>query len=260
MNVVVGAHSDVGRVRSHNEDSYFTGQRIWAVADGMGGQAAGDVASAIVTRFLRDADAGPLVPDDLTRLIAGINDAILDYARRHPAAAGMGSTLSGIASIQVGNARHWSVFNVGDSRVYRFVDGQLLRETVDHNEAAELVEAGRLDPAEAASHPGRNVLTRALGSLPAPTPDISWLPQGRDETFLICSDGLTSEVTDDAIASVLRRYDDPGAAADRLVDLALARGAHDNVTAVVVTARRDGASHPRRAAGSTAPRRQLDAV
>jgi len=245
MDVVVGAQTDVGRVRSHNEDSFFTGQQIWAVADGMGGQAAGEVASAIVIDHLRAADAtGPLAPDDLATLIATINASILDYARANPDAAGLGSTVAGIASITVGEVRHWSVFNVGDSRVYRFADGQLTRQTVDHNEAAELIETGQLDPADAADDPSRFILTRALGSRPAPRPDIRLLPQGADETFLICSDGLTSEVPDETIMAVLRNCPQPHEAAERLIDLALIHGAQDNVTAVVVKANHNADTGP----------------
>jgi len=236
MDIMVGAQTDAGRVRSHNEDSYFTGQQIWAVADGMGGQAAGEVASAIVIDHLRAADsAGPLAPDDLGTLITDINASILEYANANPAAAGLGSTVAGIALITVDDVRHWSVFSVGDSRVYRFAGGQLTRQTVDHNEAEELIEAGQLDPAEAVDHPGRFVLTRALGSKPAPHPDIRLLPQGEEETFLICSDGLTSEVPDETITTALRDYPQPHDAAERLIDLALMHGAQDNVTAIVVT-------------------------
>lgn len=238
MDVIVGASSDTGRVRAHNEDSFFAGQYIWAVADGMGGQAAGDVASMIVTDQLRCRDeAGPLLPDDVGTLISSINQRILDYSTQNPAAQGLGSTLSGIASIALDDVRHWSVFNVGDSRVYRFANGKLVRETVDHNEAEELIDAGQLDPTEALDHPGRFVLTRALGSIPAPQPDIFLLPQGGEETFLICSDGLTSEVPDTTIETVLRNCPDPKDAADRLIDLALKHGALDNVTAVVVAIR-----------------------
>jgi len=240
MDVVVGARSDIGRVRAHNEDSFFTGRQIWAVADGMGGAAAGDVASSIVVDQLRIWDeADALVPEDLNMLIASTNEAVLHYARLNPGAAGMGSTIAGIASIEVDGVRHWSVFNVGDSRVYRYMNGQLMRETVDHNEAEELVDAGQLDPADAAEHPGRFVLTRALGTIPAPHPDVFLLPEKPQETFLICSDGLTSEVTDDTIAAVLRNSTGPAQAANRLVDLALTHGARDNVTVVIVSVQQD---------------------
>lgn len=261
MDVAVGALTDVGRVRSHNEDAYFTGEQIWAVADGMGGQAAGEVASSIVVDHLRAADAaGVLTADDLSPLIAAINQAILDYAEADPTAAGLGSTVAGIASIAVDEVAHWSVFNVGDSRVYRFADGQLVSQTKDHNEVTELIDAGQLDPADAADHPSRFVLTRALGSNPAPRADIRLLPQGGDETFLICSDGLTSEVADEAIETVLATCPEPKQAVERLIDLALMHGAQDNVTAVVLAVHQhdDDARLNDQSAETTIPRPDIE--
>jgi len=241
MQLEVGARSDVGKVRAHNEDSFLVGRQIWAVADGMGGQAAGEVASAIVTSQLRARDqGGALDQDDIVTLIATINEAILEHARLHPESQGLGSTVSGIATIEFGDVQHWGVFNVGDSRVYRYADDALVRETVDHNEAEELIEAGKLDPSEAENHPSRSILTRSLGSEPAPLPDVFVLPQDRDETFLICSDGLTSEVPDPLLERTLRDFPDPREAANRLIELALAHGARDNVTAVVVAVRSSG--------------------
>ena len=235
MTLLTGARSDAGLVREHNEDAYYLGRQIWAVADGIGGEAAGEIASGIVTDQLRARDtAGPLAPDDLRLLINDINDAILDHTRREPTTTGMGSTISGIASVNLDNVPHWSVFNVGDSRVYRYGDGELKRETVDHNEAAELIETGQLDAAHAVDDPSRFILTRALGTTPPPQADIFLRPQEADETFLICSDGLTSEVTEDAIAATLAAYPDPELAAYQLVELALQNGADDNVTAIIV--------------------------
>lgn len=235
MKLQVGVRSEVGCVRVHNEDSYLVGRQIWAVADGMGGQAAGEVASRLVIERLRQADEGGVLgPHDLVDIIGAINETLLEHARRHPKTRGLGSTVSGIASVRVGDVRHWGVFNVGDSRVYRFHGGAMERETVDHNEAQQLVDLGQLAPQDVATHPGRSVLTRSLGSSPAPQPDVLLLPQDDHETFLICSDGLTSEVPDELIAQMLRDCADPAKAADRLVDMALAHGAHDNVTALVV--------------------------
>jgi len=246
MQYIVGVRSDPGRVRRHNEDSLLMGRRIWAVADGMGGQAAGEVASTMVTERLRVLDAsGVLDQNALVHLIDATNAAMLQHGRTHPTAAGLGSTAAGIAAATIGGVPHWIVFNVGDSRVYRYADGTLTRETVDHNEAEELVAAGKLDPDMALSHPGRSVLTRALGSDPAPVPDIFVLPQRPDEVFLICSDGLTLEVPDHLLRDTLRDNPDPAEAAEQLIDRALEHGAHDNVTAIVVAVRPDdGADGP----------------
>ena len=258
MEVFVGAQSNAGRVRDHNEDSFYAGRQIWGVADGMGGQAAGDMASTIVTEQLRARDnGGPLTPDDIWQLIAVINDAIVDYAKRNPLATGLGSTLTGVASVELDAVWHWSVFNVGDSRVYRYIDGRLQRETVDHNEAEELITTGQLTREEAVMHPSRFVLTRALGTTPPPQPDVFLLPQTRDETFLICSDGLTSEVPEQTIEEVLRDCPDPGQAAERLIDLTMLSGAHDNVTAVVLVVRHGDGGIVTEADGTTIPRPEI---
>jgi PPM family protein phosphatase len=126
------------------------------------------------------------------------------------------------------------VFNVGDSRVYRFADGAVAQLTTDHTEVAELVAAGDLTEEEARGHPLGNVLTRALGIVPAPEPDIEVFAASGAERFLICSDGLTLELDDAAIAAVLAATPDPAEAAERLVAAAVAAGGRDNVTAVVV--------------------------
>jgi protein phosphatase len=241
VQVVVGVKSDPGKVRAHNEDNYIVGQQLWAVADGMGGQAAGAVASGIVTKHLRDRDGGgPLAESDVAPLLDGINQAIVAYGNLNTESAGLGSTVSGLASVRLGGADHWAVFNIGDSRVYRYANGQLQRETTDHSEVQELVEAGRLNPALADTHPARNILTRSLGSVPSPRADVLVRPQEAGDVFLICSDGLTTEVSESAIAAVLRDYSDPTQVADRLVDLALAHGGRDNVTVVVLIVGPDG--------------------
>jgi len=193
------------------------------------------MASLIVTDQLRVRDSeGPLAPDEMRSVISVINRALIDYARANPTAAGLGSTLTGIASVELDDVAHWSIFNVGDSRVYRFADGRLTRQTVDHNEAEELIEAGVLSPDDALVDPSRFVLTRALGTSPPPQPDIFLMPQSPDETFLICSDGLTSEIKETVIADVLRKYPNPRKAAARLINLTLKAGARDNVTVIVV--------------------------
>jgi protein phosphatase len=146
----------------------------------------------------------------------------------------MGTTVSGIAVVTEDGAPRWAVFNVGDSRVYRFADGELVQVTVDHSEVQELVDAGLLDPDEAARHPLRNLLTRALGSRELSEVDVWVLEPQPGERFLACTDGLTGELDDDAIAGILAAEDDPQAAAEALVAAAVSAGGRDNVTAVVV--------------------------
>jgi protein phosphatase len=230
-----GSATDTGRIREINEDSVYTGESVFAVADGMGGHAAGEVASALaVARLGHLVAAGGLDPDRLREGVAAANADILDAADRDPARAAMGTTLAGIGLIEFAGSDHWIVFNVGDSRVYRFADDRLAQLTVDHSEVAELVAAGLIAPEEARGHRNRNVVTRALGLRPAPEPDVWMFPPTPDERFVVCSDGLTGELTDDEIAAVLRAEPEAQLAAARLVELAVAAGGRDNVTVIVV--------------------------
>jgi protein phosphatase len=235
LDVSVGAASDPGPVRAVNEDRVFAGRHVFVVADGMGGHAAGEVASALVVERLAELDEREdLRLEDIRAGILHSNQDILDSALRNPAQAGMGSTVAGLATAWYGGSRHWVVFNAGDCRVYRYAHGALTQLTVDHTEAAELVAAGLLDIAAALRHPSRHVVTRALGSHPAPEPDVCLLPPTPGETFVLCSDGLFGEVEDAEIERVLRDEYTPAGAATSLVDLAVRRGGRDNVSVVVV--------------------------
>jgi protein phosphatase len=237
----MAARSDIGLRRELNEDSLLTGERIWVVADGMGGHAAGDVASAYAVASLEEADHNPgLRPADVLAAIELANERILEHTRRDPRSIGMGTTIAGIAAVQVGGAGHWAIFNVGDSRVYRCHAGTLSRATVDHSETEELVMQGMITETEARTHELRNVITRSVGSDPAPQVDLWVMPRTPGERFLVCSDGLTSELPDDRIAAILLVEPDPGVAAERLVDEALAAGGRDNVSVIVV----DALDHP----------------
>lgn len=228
MGLRSGTATSTGLVRETNEDSLFAGEQIFAVADGMGGHAAGEVASALVVGQLAALDAsGSLKPDDIRASLVKANRAILDDPA--PEREGMGTTVSGIAVVE----SRWLVFNIGDSRVYRYTDA-LEQVTVDHSEVEELVAQGLLTPEQALHYPRRNVLTRALGTGVAPDPDQWVLPRRSGQRFLLCTDGLTNELWDDEIASVLGAFSEPQAAADELVRLALESGGRDNVTVVVV--------------------------
>ncbi|WP_084794752.1 PP2C family protein-serine/threonine phosphatase [Actinokineospora bangkokensis] len=250
--VRVGAASDVGAVRAANEDSFLVGESVFAVADGMGGHAAGDVASAMAVEGLRGLDAeGGKRADDVRARLVRVNADIVAAGVRDPGRSGMGTTVTGICLVDFAGSPHWVVFNVGDSRVYRFADGEFAQLTTDHSEVAELVAAGELTPEEAAVDFRRNVVTRALGSAVAPEPDLLVLPPTEGDRFLLCSDGLTNELPDEDIAAVLARVDDPKEAAQRLVADAVAAGGRDNVTAVVLDHVRSAADD----AGETAPRK-----
>ncbi len=253
LSLTVGAATHPGRVRRSNEDSVITSARFVAVADGMGGHAAGEVASRIaVTCIAELADRPDARPDDVIAAIAEANHRILAHAQLDQATAGMGTTLTGIGLVNVGGTEHWVVYNVGDSRVYRYANGAFRQLTVDHSEVEELRLAGQLTDEEARVYPRRNVVTRSLGSLPAPQPDLWVFPPTPGERFLVCSDGLTLEVEDTDIAEVIAGVDDVRAAAGMLMERALAGGGRDNVSAVVVSL--DAATLPD--AGVTGPRPQ----
>lgn len=229
MKVRVGVATDVGRRRSANEDSYLRrdDDAVFAVADGMGGHRAGDVASATALEALeqRLGDGG-----DLVEAIVSANAEVFDKARANPEMRGMGTT---VTAVRVKDEA--AVFgHVGDSRAYLFRDGELTQVTEDHSLVEELVREGRLTPEEAAVHPQRSIVTRALGvdeSVDVDTYEVDLLPADR---ILVCSDGLTSMLRDDQIAEVLRGTADPQAAAENLVEAANRAGGEDNITTIVI--------------------------
>jgi PPM family protein phosphatase len=231
----VGAASHRGNRRELNQDSALVTPGMLAVADGMGGHAAGEVASQlVVARLALLAAQVDLTPEDVTSAIEEVNDEILASAAAHSGRAGMGTTLAGIGVVRVGGSDHWIVFNVGDSRVYRFAHDGLTQVTVDHSEVEELLAAGQITAEQARIYPRRNVITRSLGSDPAPIADVWVFPPTPGERFLICSDGLPLEVDDAVIGQILRAQREPQRAADLLVERAVSAGGRDNVTAVVV--------------------------
>jgi len=234
IGVSVGACTDVGAVRSLNEDRYYVGTYIWVVADGMGGHAAGEVASEIVVGQLRELDYDHLERQAVLDSLLAANTAVLDYGYQHPEARGLGSTVTGLARIDIGGAEHWAVFNVGDSRVYRSYQGVLSRATLDHSEVEELILQGVITPEQARLHSSRSVVTRSIGTDPAPQVDLWVLPQTPGERFVICSDGLTAELSDDAIATILDHCHDSEVAARSLVDAAWEAGGSDNISVLIV--------------------------
>lgn len=254
-----GVSTHVGRVRKHNEDSAIARGKVFAVADGMGGHAAGEVASGIAVDALGElSDRAALRPEDILRQLRVANERILTSAARNPEQSGMGTTAAGVAIVTAGGSDHWAVFNVGDSRVYRYLAGRLSLVTVDHSEVRELIDAGIITPEEARRHPLRNVVTRSLGSEPYPTPDIWVFPPYPGERFIICSDGLPNEVDDDTIRRLLDENEEPAACAEALVSAAVEAGGRDNVTAVVVAL--DESDEHDDADSDTAPRAQGEGV
>ncbi|HET6813713.1 MAG TPA: Stp1/IreP family PP2C-type Ser/Thr phosphatase [Actinomycetota bacterium] len=231
------AGTDVGRARSGNEDSYFCGRTVFAVADGLGGHQGGEVASAAAVEPLAALDgrefADPAeAAEALTAAIREANAAILDQAAGDPGLWGMGTTVTAAA---LAGERHLQLAHVGDSRAYLLRDGSLEQLSTDHTVVAELVRRGRLTPAQAAIHPERSILTRAVGldpRIPVDTPDPLELQDG--DQVLLCSDGLTEPVDDDQIAQLLSVEPDGNAACQALIDAANAAGGPDNITAVLL--------------------------
>jgi protein phosphatase len=227
-----GSATDRGRVREVNEDALLTFPPVFLVADGMGGYDAGDLASRIaVEEFAQLAGAVGVGVDDVHACFARAS------ARMRAEFTGGrqgGTTVAGALLVEVEREPYWLVFNVGDSRVYRFSDDGLEQVSVDHSVAQELAEAGVIRPEQVATHPDRHVLTRALGTGEPPEPDYWMLPAGMRDRLLVCTDGLVRELPDDALAAALAARDEPQALADRLVAAALARGGRDNVSVVVV--------------------------
>jgi protein phosphatase len=222
-------------MRVLNEDSVIVEPRLFAVADGMGGHAAGEVASGIAIDTLRSlAWQAETRPDDVLAAIDQANQQILAFARNHAEHTGMGTTLAGLGLVTFVGSQHWMIFNVGDSRVYGVGAGGLRRLSVDHSEVEELIEAGEITEDQARVHPRRNVITRSLGTHPAPVPDTWMLPVESGQRFLICSDGLILELTEDQVAQVLAEECDSQKAADRLVADAVRAGGRDNVSVIVV--------------------------
>ena len=236
MQVTVGSATDVGRVRSGNEDAYLAELPVLAVADGMGGHAAGEVASALTVTALSDlvGHAG-LTVEDVVRQLSQANESILAAAREHPEQEGMGTTVAGVALLRgSGGDLRWAVFNVGDSRVYEHDGSGLTQVTVDHSLVQELVEVGVLSAEEAARHPSRNVVTRSLGREPMVDVSVATLPCRPGQRLVVCSDGLSDELTPAELDAVLRSAPGAQEAAAALVQAALDAGGHDNVTVLVV--------------------------
>ncbi len=241
----------VGRVREHNEDSLVAGARVFAVADGMGGHAAGEVASRIAVEVLTELEDHPASrPDDVADALREANRRILRAQADHPELRGMGTTATGVTVVDAGGREHWVVFNVGDSRVYRVAENRIHQVTRDHSEVRELLDAGLLEPSEVAHHPLRHVITRSLGTDPGPEPDVWVLAPTPGETFVVCSDGLSGELDDRDIMLLTRQHPDPQRTADALVAAAVQAGGHDNVSVVVVAVEAgdddaDGDTQPR---------------
>jgi protein phosphatase len=230
-----GAVTDVGRVRTNNEDQLLVTESLFAVADGMGGHAAGEVASLVAVDSLRDTFATNPTADGLVEAVRVANSKVIERAAADAATRGMGTTVCAAALVTNDDGADTLVIvNVGDSRAYLLRDGELGQITEDHSVADELMRAGQMTEEQAAVDRRRHVLTRVLGMDATVAPDRFDLDPFRGDRVLLASDGLTNEVPDAEIASILRRIEDPGEAARELVRVAKNNGGADNITVVII--------------------------
>lgn len=225
--------TDVGRRRETNQDSYVTLPPIFAVADGMGGHSAGEVASAAVVRRLAELGGSQSVSEaDVDEVL---NDAVEDIELdTGETELGAGTTVTGVIIGTEADEPTWKVFNIGDSRVYQYFKGALSQITVDHSVVQHLIDTGAITEEEAEVHPHANVITRAVGFNEAPVPDYTSLALIPGQRILICSDGLTKELTDIGIQHFLATERTVEGAARMLVQQALENAGRDNVTVVVI--------------------------
>lgn len=228
------ARSDVGLVRSNNQDSAYAGPHLLMVADGMGGHAGGDVASSVAVAAFAPLDGESHGPDDalgeLEEALDAAREEIISRSTSEPELQGMGTTVTAI--LRAGNKL--AMVHLGDSRGYLLRDGTLTQVTTDHTFVQHLVDIGRITPEEAEHHPQRSVVMRVLGDFDVElTPDMSVREARVGDRWLLCSDGLSGFVSADTIAETLRTIADVDQCADRLVQLALRAGGGDNVTVVL---------------------------
>ncbi|MCR2826073.1 PP2C family protein-serine/threonine phosphatase [Microbacterium sp. zg.Y909] len=233
------AATDVGRRREVNQDAVLALYPLFIVADGMGGHIGGEIASAsTIERLKAVAGKDDVTPKSIEKALARAVDDI----GRHVDTTddGTGTTVTGVYLDTGGDEPTWVTLNIGDSRVYLMRDDSLMQITTDHSVVQELIASGRLSPEEAENHPYGNVITRAVGPTESVTPDYVRLDVIDGDRFVICSDGLTKELTDYGILHFLLEHADPAEAVDAMLRAALENGGRDNVSIIVLNAHLSG--------------------
>ena len=256
MKLAWGASSHVGMVRQQNEDAFVAESNVFAVADGMGGHNAGEVASALAVEGLRRAAAaGFSAAEGLIAAINTTNATIHEASGGLSEQRGMGTTLTALVPLPAtdGEPQRVVVANVGDSRIYLWRGNELKQVSADHSYVQELLSEGLITAAEARIHPRRNIVTRALGIEGDVNADSWVLPMVVGDRYVLCSDGLVDEVDDAEIAAILRASTNPQVAADHLVQVANNHGGRDNTTVVVVDILGDTATTSTTVPESSAP-------
>jgi protein phosphatase len=252
MRIDIGAKTDVGRIREVNEDSFLADGPLFAIADGMGGHLAGDVASQTAIKVIVESAAAhaPEKPEDLEEYVLRANKGIYEKASSDPQLRGMGTTCT-LIYIKESTAH---LAHVGDSRAYLLRDGELSQVTEDHTLVQRMVKEGRLRQDEASHHPQRNIISRALGIDAEVQVDLLTLELVAGDRLLINSDGLSSMIDDQSIKRILMNTATSSQAAEELVEAALEAGGEDNVTVVVLDVKDDDGSAPVPTRTTTEPR------
>ena len=229
-----GAATDIGNVRSLNQDQYRITKSIAVVADGMGGHNGGEIAAEIAVTTMLSAENFQSVKE-LARLVQEANRSIHIRAEENINLAGMGTTLCALSEITDQDlSKRIGAVNVGDSRIYLLANNKLKQISVDHSVVQNLIDNGQITESEAKSHPHRNVITRSIGTNPSVEVDFWEIEPILGDRFLLCSDGLTNELSNTEIAEILINHIDPQEAADQLIQAAIAKDGLDNVTAIVL--------------------------
>jgi protein phosphatase len=239
LTLAIGAATDTGNLRGQNEDAHIAEQNLFAVADGMGGHNAGEVASAMAIEHLRGiALGGVSSAEAFAQVVRDLNSAIYASATSTTDQRGMGTTLTAAALLaptdNVDQPSQIVIANVGDSRTYLLRSGELRQMSVDHSYVQELVTEGLLTVDEARTHPRRNIVTRALGIDEQVSVDTWTIPMFDGDRFMLCSDGLVDEVPLDEITELMREHSAPQHVAERLVTAAKRHGGRDNITVIVI--------------------------
>lgn len=238
IHYTAAALSDRGRKRSSNEDAcaFSVEHGVYVVCDGMGGAAAGEVASALAVeemmRLLQARRVDDPLPDAAERAVAAANHAVFSRAQRNPKFSGMGTTLVALVTEE----RNAWILNIGDSRAYRLRADRLEQISLDHSLVDEQVRSGQLSQAEAQRSPLRNVITRALGTHSSVAPDVFPLETEPGDLFMLSSDGLTRELSDELVEGLLKLDLPLGELCSRLIAAANKAGGHDNITCLLVRA------------------------
>ena len=234
--------SDTGRIRKNNQDSYLADGTVFAVADGMGGHVGGEIASKLAIDVFTEAFTAPKADLNIVEVVRKANSAILSRASKEPKLAGMGTTLCLLSVSEIDNKCQLNLVNVGDSRGYLFRNGELYQLTDDHTLVSEMLKSGDITRDQAGSHRAKHILTRALGVDLDVEIDHWKIDPKEHDLYLLCSDGLTNEMTDPEMGQILSKKGSPETKAQELIAGALANGGSDNVTCIVVQI--DGVTSP----------------